>query len=112
MNDIPASGSRRGVEPSLPKRRGAAMFSGEGDDPGQQKGSGEHRFMSQIAFKLNADVGLDGKLELKVPVAEGTRVEILVLTPDNDEFADLVAAASSNLDFWNNRWDDEDWNDA
>jgi len=29
-----------------------------------------------------------------------------------DDFADLTAAAQSSLDFWDNPWDDEDWNDA
>ena len=31
---------------------------------------------------------------------------------DSDEFDDLVAAAESSIDFWDNRYDDEDWNDA
>ena len=28
------------------------------------------------------------------------------------DFDDLTAAASSNLDFWDNPLDDEDWHDA
>ena len=32
--------------------------------------------------------------------------------PGSDDFADLVVAAADNLDFWNNPWDDEDWNDV
>ncbi len=30
----------------------------------------------------------------------------------SDEFADLTETAQSNLDFWENSLDDEDWNDA
>ena len=43
---------------------------------------------------------------------EGTRVEVLVVVPFGDEFTDLVAAAGSSTDFWDNPLDDEDWNNA
>ena len=33
-------------------------------------------------------------------------------TNDTDEFADLTEAAQSNLEFWDNPTDDEDWNDV
>ena len=29
-----------------------------------------------------------------------------------DECLDLLDAASANLEFWDNSWDDEDWNRA
>ena len=68
--------------------------------------------MPQNAFKYEATVGADGKVHVDVPVSPGTKVEVLILTPREDDFSDLVQAASANLDFWDNPWDDEDWNDA
>ncbi len=68
--------------------------------------------MPQTAYKFAAQVGAAGKLELTVPVPAGTSVEVVVLAPASDEFADLVHAAQSSLDFWNNPQDDADWNHA
>jgi hypothetical protein len=68
--------------------------------------------MAQNAFKYHAKVGPGGKVEVNVPIPSGTKVEVLVLAPEMDDFSDLVTAASANLDFWNNPWDDEDWNNA
>jgi hypothetical protein len=68
--------------------------------------------MPQNAYKFQANIGPEGKLELTVPIAEGTCVEVLVLAPRADDFSDLVAASTSSLDFWDNRMDDEDWNSA
>jgi hypothetical protein len=66
--------------------------------------------MSQNAFKYHAEVGPGGKVEVNVPIPHGTKVEVLVLAPEKDDFSDLVNAASANLDFWDNPWDDQDWN--
>jgi hypothetical protein len=68
--------------------------------------------MSHNAFKYQAEVGPGGKIEVSVPIPAGTKVEVLVLMPETDDFSDLVAAASANLGFWDNPWDDEDWNNA
>jgi len=68
--------------------------------------------MAHNAFKYEKAVGPGGKLELQVPVPPGTKVEVLVLAPDNDQFRDLVGAASANLGFWDNPWDNEDWDNA
>jgi hypothetical protein len=68
--------------------------------------------MNQMAYKFAAQVGTDGKLEITVPVPAGTPVEVVVLAPSTDEFADLVHAAQSSLDFWDNPQDDADWNNA
>ena len=68
--------------------------------------------MPQNAFKYQTQVGPDGRVEVNVPLNQGTTVEILVLAPEYDDFSDLVAAASASLDFWDNPWDDEDWNNA
>jgi hypothetical protein len=69
--------------------------------------------MSETAYRFTATVGPSGKLEMQVPVAEGTQVEVLVLTPEVDDFADLVELASKHsLDFWDNPEDDAEWNNA
>jgi hypothetical protein len=68
--------------------------------------------MTQTAIRLLAEVGEDGKLELKVPIPAGTSVEVVVLTPPGDECDDLLTAAQSTLSFWDNPQDDADWNDA
>jgi hypothetical protein len=38
-------------------------------------------------------------------------VEVVVLTQE-DEFQDLVEAAASSTDFWDNPEDDAEWNNA
>jgi hypothetical protein len=68
--------------------------------------------MIQKAIKLEATVNAEGKVELALPLAPGTHVEIVVLAPEEETFDDLVEAASSSTDFWDNPLDDEDWNNA
>jgi len=48
---------------------------------------------------------------LDVPFSAGAHVTVFVIEAD-DVFKDLLAASESSLDFWNNRFDDEDWNNA
>lgn len=66
---------------------------------------------AHTALKYDAEVTQNGKVELSVPFPAGTRVVIFVLGQAEDD-ADLVTAAQSSLDFWDNPFDDEDWNDA
>jgi hypothetical protein len=68
--------------------------------------------MTQTAYRFAAEVGAEGKLELKVPIPAGTSVEVVVLAPQSDEFADLLSATDTSLEFWDNPQDDADWNDA
>ena len=68
--------------------------------------------MTKSAFQFETKVGPGGKLEINVPLPLGTTVEVLVLAPEANEFADLVKAASTSTDFWDNPLDDEDWNNA
>jgi uncharacterized membrane protein YgcG len=65
--------------------------------------------MPQIAYRYEAEVGPDGKLEVHVPLDRGTPVEVVVLMTPSDETSDLVDAARSSFDFWNNP-QDEHWN--
>lgn len=68
--------------------------------------------MPQVALKYETEVMEEGKLELSVPFHRGVRVIVFVIEEDNEDFSDLVKASESSLDFWDNPWDDEDWNDA
>lgn len=66
--------------------------------------------MSRQAFTLESAVGSEGKIEIKVQLPTGTKVQILVLAPLEDPFDDLRQVAS--IDFWDNPQDDEAWNNA
>jgi hypothetical protein len=68
--------------------------------------------MTKNVFQFETKVGPGGKLEVNVPLPLGTTVEVLVVAPEASDFADLVEAASTSTDFWNNALDDEDWNNA
>jgi hypothetical protein len=50
-------------------------------------------------------------VEFTVPFSPGAKLAVFVLE-EVDTTADLVSAAQSSLDFWNNPLDDEDWNAA
>ena len=67
--------------------------------------------LPQQALKYEAEVQAHGKLELTVPFPAGSRVAVFVIE-ESSGFGDLLSAAQSSLDFWNNPYDDEDWNDA
>jgi len=68
--------------------------------------------MPQPGFRFETDVSSEGTITLKLPLPPGTPVEVVVLAPEVDDCGDLVQAASTSTDFWDNRWDDEDWNNA
>lgn len=67
--------------------------------------------MVQTAFKFEAEVQENGKVELNVPLSPGARVTVFVVE-EQGEFRGLLLAAESSLDFWDNPWDDEDWSDG
>ena len=68
--------------------------------------------MQDTAFKYKLNVQEGGKVELNVSLPKGTRAAVLVVKEASDDFGDLVLAAESSLDFWNNSIDDESWNHA
>ena len=68
--------------------------------------------MAHRAYKFAAEVGEGGKLELTLPLPRGARVEVVVLTEQEDEFADLLKAATLTMGFWDNPEDDAVWNNA
>ncbi len=64
----------------------------------------------QTALKYEVEVLEEGRVELQVPFPPGAHVTIFVIKESGDTFGDLLAAAQSSLDFWDNPFDDEDWN--
>ena len=67
--------------------------------------------MAQTALKYDVEVKEPGRLELDVPFPAGAHVSVFVIGA-GDTFSDLFAASESSLDFWNNSFDDDDWNNA
>ena len=67
--------------------------------------------VTQTAFKYDIEVKEGGRVELDVPFSAGAHVTVFVIEAE-DVFKDLLAASESSLDFWNNRFDDADWNNA
>jgi hypothetical protein len=65
----------------------------------------------QTALRYETEVQQGGRVELTVPFSPGARVAVSVIEK-SDEFDDLVLASQSSLDFWDNPWDDEDWNES
>ena len=68
-------------------------------------------------IETTATVTPDGVLMANVPpdLAPGTHRVVLVIDEqesDEDQGDELVRAAATTLDFWDNPYDDEDWNDA
>ena len=59
------------------------------------------------ALRVHTPVDRKGRLRLR----KGAEVEVIILEPETGE-DDLAKAAESSLSFWNNRIDDEVWNDV
>lgn len=66
----------------------------------------------QAALKYEVEVQEHGRVEVTVPFSPGARVAVFVIEEPLEPWGDLVSAAQSSLDFWDNPYDDEDWNDA
>jgi hypothetical protein len=66
----------------------------------------------QTALKYDVEVMEEGRVELHVPFPRGARIVVFVIEETGESFDDLLAAAQSSLDFWDNPFDDEDWNHA
>jgi hypothetical protein len=73
--------------------------------------AGAHRGLWR-ALHYEIEVSDQGRVELSVPLPAGARVTIFVIPDLWEPVSDLMAAAESSLDFWDNPLDDEDWNDA
>jgi hypothetical protein len=68
--------------------------------------------MAYTTYRFKAEVQPGGKVELTTPLPLGSRVEVLVIVRDADQTADLIEAAASSTDFWDNPIDDREWNNA
>ena len=68
--------------------------------------------MPQTALKYDVEVDDEGRVEFTVPFHPGAHVIVFVIEAADDFSNDLLAAAQSSLDFWDNPRDDEDWNNA
>lgn len=68
--------------------------------------------MTQTALKYDVKVQEKGRVELQVPFPPGASITVFVIEEPADDFSDLTLAAQSSLDFWDNSYDDEDWNNA
>jgi hypothetical protein len=68
--------------------------------------------MPKTALKYDVEVIEAGRVELQGPFLPGEHVTIFVVKEFTDPFDDLLQAAQSSFDFWDNSFDDEDWNNA
>lgn len=66
--------------------------------------------MTRAAYKIAAEVLAGGQLHLTVPLPPGTEVEVLVIGPEQSVVDDLLQAAQSSTEFWDNPTDDAEWN--
>jgi hypothetical protein len=64
---------------------------------------------SPTALKNQAIVEAGSRGELTVPLPSGTRVTVFVIEETPEIFDDLLRESQSNLAFWGNPYDDEDW---
>lgn len=68
--------------------------------------------IAQAALKYDVKVDDAGRVEFEVPFPPGAQVVVFVIEAASETLADLLQAAQSSLDFWDNPLDDEDWNNA
>jgi hypothetical protein len=62
------------------------------------------------AYKYIVDVDQQGQIIVpNIPQAKFSKVEVIILPLQNDDYSDLMNASESSIDFWNNP-DDEVWN--
>ncbi len=62
-------------------------------------------------LRYEIEVAENGQVELTVPFPPGAHVTVFVVEA-GESFSDLMVAAESSLEFWDNSLDDEDWNNA
>lgn len=63
------------------------------------------------AYRYILDVDDKGRLEnVELPEFSKSKVEVIILPLNNDSEIDLVKASKSSMNFWDNKVDDETWN--
>lgn len=66
----------------------------------------------QLPLRYDIEVPPDGRIEVQLPLPPASHVTVYVVERPDEYLTDLLNAANSGTDFWDNREDDEDWNDA
>ncbi len=62
------------------------------------------------AFKYIVDVDKQGQISIpNIPQIKSSKVEIIILPLQTDDYSDLINASESSIEFWNNPAD-EVWN--
>ncbi len=75
------------------------------------KASTKGKQLNTLRFK--AVIGEKGKLVLEgLPYPENSKIEVIILKEGADLFEDITKASESSLKFWNNKIDDEVWNNV
>jgi hypothetical protein len=64
------------------------------------------------AYKYIVNVNKKGKITIPtIPEIKSSKVEIIILPLQTDDYSDLINASKSSIEFWNNS-DDEVWNNV
>lgn len=64
---------------------------------------------SSSPLRFDIAVPTNGRIELQLPLPAAPHATVYVVLEDS-ELTDLMAAAQSSTDFWDNPVDDKDWN--
>lgn len=65
------------------------------------------------AYRYHSEVKGNGRIEIPpVPLRNGMKVEVIILPESDIEFAELLRASESSLNFWDNPIDDRIWNNV
>jgi hypothetical protein len=67
---------------------------------------------SHPTLRYELEVSAEGRLEVAVPLPAGSQVTVFVVETSTEEPDDLLSAATTSTEFWDNPYDDEDWNNA
>ena len=62
-------------------------------------------------LRFNLEVPADGRIEIQAPLLAGVSVTVFVTEQGRSVIGDLLEAAASSTDFWDNPYDEE-WNNA
>lgn len=68
--------------------------------------------MPRTALKYESEVQENGLVSLYLPLLPGVKVTVFVIEEPDNAFSDLILASETSLDFWDNPFDNEDWNNA
>lgn len=63
------------------------------------------------AYKYIVDIDQNGQIKIpNMPKLKSSKAEIIILPLPTEDYADLINASESSIDFWDNPTD-EVWND-